>query len=45
MVLPEVQNGTLETWCNFDKKCESAELERGKRSDCVADFDGSQLGS
>ena len=44
MVLPEVQNGTLETWCSFNIKCQSVELERGWISDFVADFDAHSMG-
>ena len=43
MVLPEVQNGTLQTWRKLKLKCESFELER-ERSDSVADFDAPSLG-
>ena len=44
-VLLEVQNGTLETWCNLVFNFESVDLERGKGSECVADFDAHNLGA
>ena len=34
----------LQTWCNLVFNFESVELERGKGSECVADFDAHSLG-
>ena len=42
--MPEVHTGTLETWCNLVCNFESVDLERGKESECVADFDAHSLG-